>query len=66
MTTRTAHGEVKNHSGEYPLGYTEAEHDRLIRQATLIAPSTERFFREAGIGAGQRVRAICTLQSRCN
>jgi len=55
MATRTANGELKKHAREYPLGYTEAEHDRLIRQATLIAPSTERFFREAGVGPGQRV-----------
>jgi SAM-dependent methyltransferase len=40
---------------EYVLGYGDAEHDRLIRQATLVAPITERFFREAGITAGQRV-----------
>jgi SAM-dependent methyltransferase len=39
----------------YVLGYTEAEHERLIRQAALIAPITERLFREAGIAAGQRV-----------
>jgi len=42
-------------SSDYALGYTNAEHDRLIRQATLIAPITERVFREAGISAGQRV-----------
>ena len=40
---------------DYVLGYGDAEHDRLIRQATLIAPLTERFFRDAGIAAGQRV-----------
>jgi ubiquinone/menaquinone biosynthesis C-methylase UbiE len=40
---------------EYVLGYDDTEHDRLIRQATLVAPITERFFREAGIGPGQRV-----------
>ena len=39
----------------YALGYTNAEHERLMRQAALIAPITERLFREAGIGAGQRV-----------
>ncbi|HEU0273948.1 MAG TPA: class I SAM-dependent methyltransferase [Candidatus Udaeobacter sp.] len=39
----------------YPLGHTDAEHDRLIRQAACIAPITERFFREAGVGPGQRV-----------
>jgi ubiquinone/menaquinone biosynthesis C-methylase UbiE len=40
---------------DYALGYTDAEHDRLIRQAALIAPYTERLFREAGIGPGHRV-----------
>jgi len=40
---------------DYVLGYTNAEHDRLIRQAARIAPITERLFREAGIGPGQRV-----------
>jgi ubiquinone/menaquinone biosynthesis C-methylase UbiE len=42
-------------SCDYALGYTTAEQERLIRQAALIAPITERFFREAGIGPGQRV-----------
>jgi protein-L-isoaspartate O-methyltransferase len=40
---------------DYPLGNTDAEHERLIRQAARVAPMTERFFREAGIGLGQRV-----------
>ena len=39
----------------YALGYTNAEHERLIRQAARVAPVTERLFREAGIGPGQRV-----------
>src|SRR5215467_5118333 len=42
-------------SAKYPLGHTDAEHDRLIRQAARIGPITERFFREAGICPGQRV-----------
>jgi SAM-dependent methyltransferase len=42
-------------SSDYLLGSTDAEHDRLIRQAVRLAPVTERFFREAGIGPGQRV-----------
>jgi ubiquinone/menaquinone biosynthesis C-methylase UbiE len=42
-------------STNYPLGHTDSEHDRLIRQAQRVAPITERFFREAGIGPGQRV-----------
>ena len=40
----------KDFTFEYPLGYSNSEHDRLIRQATLIAPITERVFREAGVG----------------
>ncbi len=42
-------------AGDYALGYTDAEQERLIRQATRIAPYAERFFREAGIGPGHRV-----------
>src|SRR5881409_584376 len=42
-------------SADYPLGNTDAEHERLIRQAARLAPLTERLFREAGIGPGQRV-----------
>ena len=42
-------------AADYALGYTGAEQERLIRQATLIAPHTERLFREAGIGVGHRV-----------
>lgn len=39
----------------YPLGNSDAEHARLIRQAEYLQPLTERLFREAGIRAGQRV-----------
>lgn len=39
----------------YALGYTDAEHERLIRQAAKLAPATERLFREAGIEPGLRV-----------
>src|SRR6266566_7516766 len=42
----------------YALGNTDAEHERLIRQAARVAPTTERFFREAGVGSGQRVLDI--------
>ena len=42
----------------YMLGSTEAEHQRLIRQAAILAPFTERLFRDAGIGPGQRVLDI--------
>ena len=39
----------------YVLGHTSAEHDRLIRQGRTLQACTERLFREAGIGPGQRV-----------
>lgn len=39
----------------YHLGNTDAEHERLIRQAIRLAPVTERFFREAGMTSGQKV-----------
>jgi protein-L-isoaspartate O-methyltransferase len=39
----------------YALGSTDAEHERLIAQAARLAPCTQRLFREAGIGRGQRV-----------
>ena len=47
--------QASNGSFEYVLGYTAMEHERLIRQAALIAPYTERLFRQAGIGPRQRV-----------
>jgi protein-L-isoaspartate O-methyltransferase len=43
---------------DYALGSTDAEHERLTRQAALLAPCTERLFRDAGIGSGQRVLDI--------
>jgi len=39
----------------YPLGSTDAEHARLVRQAAWLVSHTERLFGEAGIGPGQRV-----------
>jgi len=45
-------------TSDYPLGSTDAEHERLIRQAARLSPLTERFFREAGIASGQRVLDI--------
>jgi hypothetical protein len=34
------------------LSSTDAEYERLIRQAARLAPLTERFFCDAGIGLG--------------
>jgi ubiquinone/menaquinone biosynthesis C-methylase UbiE len=42
-------------SPQYLLGNSEVEYDRLIRQANRLAPVSERLFRDAGIGPGQRV-----------
>jgi len=42
-------------TSQYALGSSDAERERLIRQAAFLNPLTERLFREAGIGPGQRV-----------
>ena len=55
MATILANLTTSNSNGGYALGYANSEHERLIRQAARIAPYTERLFREAGIGPGQRV-----------
>jgi ubiquinone/menaquinone biosynthesis C-methylase UbiE len=55
MAEASASGTTANSHSDYALGYTNFEHERLIRQAARIAPYTERLFREAGIGPGQRV-----------
>jgi ubiquinone/menaquinone biosynthesis C-methylase UbiE len=55
MATTPASVTAANSNSDYALGYTHSEHERLIRQAKRIAPYTERLFREAGIGPGQRV-----------
>jgi SAM-dependent methyltransferase len=46
---------TKIRNSDYVLGYTNAEHERLMCQAALIAPITERLFRDAGIDQGQRI-----------
>jgi SAM-dependent methyltransferase len=55
MATTPANVTTANSNNDYALGYTNSEHERLIRQAERIGPYTERLFREAGIGPGQRV-----------
>lgn len=39
----------------YALGSSVTEHRRLVRQAWLLEPLTERLLREAGVGQGMRV-----------
>jgi SAM-dependent methyltransferase len=45
-------------TNRYVLGNSDEEHQRLMWQATRVAPFTERLFREAGIGPGKRVLDI--------
>src|SRR5215467_15846591 len=45
-------------TSQYVLGSTDAEQERLIRQAARLDPYTERLFREAGMGPGQRILDI--------
>jgi len=40
---------------DYALGRTNAEYERLIEQAEMLRPLTERMLRAAGIGAGMHV-----------
>jgi len=42
-------------TSQYALGSADAEHQRLIRQAKWLVVHTERLFREASIGPGQRI-----------
>ena len=58
MATRPTNAMEGGTPSLYALGNTDAEHERLIRQAARLAPYTERFFRGAGIGPGQRVLDI--------
>jgi ubiquinone/menaquinone biosynthesis C-methylase UbiE len=58
MDKSSEHASTKAPGSNYALGSTDAEHERLIRQAALLASCTERFFREAGIASGQRVLDI--------
>jgi len=55
MLESTATMTASDPDTQYALGSTEAEHERLIRQAGWLAPYTEKFFREVGIAPGQRV-----------
>jgi ubiquinone/menaquinone biosynthesis C-methylase UbiE len=50
--------EVPAMPADYVLGYTSLEQQRLIRQARVLAPLTQRFLRDAGICSGMRVLDI--------
>jgi ubiquinone/menaquinone biosynthesis C-methylase UbiE len=49
---------ISSHGESYVLGGTGHEHERLIRQARIFNPFTERLFRNAGVTRGQRVLDI--------
>ncbi len=49
---------MRLNQSEYVLGYTDREQLRLIRQARVLAPVTEHFLRDAGIGSAMRVLDI--------
>jgi len=49
---------IPSRDKSYVLGATGHEHERLIRQAMIFNPFTERLFRNAGIARGQRVLDI--------
>ena len=49
---------MRFNQSEYVLGYTDREQLRLIWQARVLAPVTEHFLRDAGIGSGMRVLDI--------
>jgi ubiquinone/menaquinone biosynthesis C-methylase UbiE len=51
---------ISSRSESYVLGDTSREHERLIRQARIFNPFTERLFRNAGVARGQRVLDIGT------
>lgn len=42
-------------TADYVLGDTDREHERLIRQAKILAPCTRRLFVDAGIRPGMRI-----------
>lgn len=42
-------------SQPYALGHTDTEYERLLVQARLLEPFSDRLFRDAGVGAGDRV-----------
>jgi SAM-dependent methyltransferase len=55
MTRPSGASQASAEPPQYALGSSDAEHERLIRQAAWLAPHTERLFRESGIGPGQRI-----------
>ena len=44
--------------GDYILGQSEYEYERLTFQAKILRPFTDKFFRFAGVGPGMRVLEI--------
>jgi hypothetical protein len=59
--------QVSNMSFDYALGYTAAEHERLIRQAALIALTPSGYFakRASVQGSGFSTLALESATSPC-
>jgi SAM-dependent methyltransferase len=53
-------GQIAASAHPYVLGHSDREIERLIAQAQLIDPITERFLREAGLAPGMRVLDVGT------
>jgi 2-polyprenyl-3-methyl-5-hydroxy-6-metoxy-1,4-benzoquinol methylase len=52
-------GQAMTHKqAHYVLGHTPVEQQRLIKQARFLAPATEHFLDDAGVGTGMRVLDI--------
>jgi ubiquinone/menaquinone biosynthesis C-methylase UbiE len=49
----------------YALGHTDRELERLTAQNRLVAGATERYFRDAGVGAGMRVLDVGSGAGDC-
>ncbi len=48
----------KSDPNDYILGSSDREHERLIRQARMLAPCTRRLFEDAGVVPGMKVLDI--------
>jgi hypothetical protein len=55
-----ARGDRTAPTGQYVLGHSERELERLSTQARLIGPITREFFIAAGIGPGMRILDVGT------
>jgi hypothetical protein len=48
-------------ASNYVLGQSAHEYERLMLQARMLRPHTEKFFRTAGLAPGMRVRISAAI-----